>query len=365
MVRVSRYWAHVLCTLCALLLLSSAGLSGGPRYRVEVLGSLGCDYSRANAINRAGQVVGYADTLPGPGTAVEHAFLWDGSVTMDLGTLGGARSRAYDVSNFGVAAGWASGSDGKMKPAYWDSSGVQELPTLGGPTGAAWAINDLGAVVGNAYTSPSVYHAALWGPDGVVDLGTLGGDYSIAYDINVSGQAVGGADDSLGRERAVRWTDDGSIETINGLPGGTWSTARGINDRGDIILWGDTTGSTGRAALWSGGQVLDLGTFGGTQSWAYGLNNAGFVVGWGELAAGNYHAFVFDGSELIDLGTVGGMFSSAYGINDFGTVVGSAQGSDGLWYAVQWVPVPEPATFLCVGAGVFALILRPLRRRKG
>ena len=86
-------------------------------------------------------------------------------------------------------------------------------------------------------------------------------------------------------------------------------------------------------------------------------------MGWTELAAGNYHAFVFDGSGLTDLGTLGGMFSSAYGINDYGVVVGAAQGSDGLWYAVQWVPVPEPSTFLCIGAFAFVLITRPLRRQ--
>ena len=110
--------------------------------------------------------------------------------------------------------------------------------------------------------------------------------------------------------------------------------------------------------------ITDLCTLGGDTSQAFGVNNKGHVVGLAKLDSQIYHAFFWDGKTMTDLGTLGGMFSSAYGINDSGVIVGSAQGADGLWYAVQWMPVPEPAGLLCVGPLAMVLIIR-MRRRRG
>lgn len=240
---------------------------------------------------------------------------------------------------------------------------MQELPTLGGASGSAWALNDAGVVVGNSYASASVYRATVWADGTANDLGTLGGQYSIAYDINSTGWIVGSAYDTTGRERATLWTAGNPVQNLGGLPGSTWSTARGVNDVGQVVLWTDTFGGVSRAALWHNQEVRDLGTLGGDDSWAYGLNNHGHVVGWAELQSGNYHAFVHDGDGMADLGTLGGMFSSAYGINDDGIIVGSAQNSLGQWEAVRWVPVPEPSALCSLALGVCGLAAAIRRRR--
>jgi len=257
---------------------------------------------------------------------VEHAFHHNGG-TRDLGTLGGARSRAFDVNR---AATPSAGPrrPGLLPPGLLDETGIHPLATPQGQSGTAWAINDSDLVVGHAYISASVYHATLWRDGLAHDLGTFGGQYSTAYDINAAGDIVGSADDLNLNERAALWTAQG-ISELGLLPGGTWSAGRAINNAGQVALWGDVAGGANHAALWDAGSVTDLGTLGGEDSWAYDLNDAGIVVGWAELYAGYYHAFAYEDGSMTDLGTLGGYFSSAYGINDRGVIVGSAQDASG------------------------------------
>jgi len=68
--------------------------------------------SAARAINNLGQVVGYA-TSEDEGN-VNHAFLWDPltpDTSIDLGTLGGPSSGAYDVNDLGIIVGVTETSD--------------------------------------------------------------------------------------------------------------------------------------------------------------------------------------------------------------------------------------------------------------
>jgi len=126
------------------------------------LGTLGGNYTVANALNTAVQVVGFSRTgkCAGRSCAPLHAFLWENGTMRDLGTL----------------------------PGSTESS--------------AWGINDLGAVVGY-----SGNRAWFWTPVcGMVALPTPpGATYTTAYSVTNAGFVAGGATDAVGSMLVV-WT---------------------------------------------------------------------------------------------------------------------------------------------------------------
>jgi probable HAF family extracellular repeat protein len=217
----------------------------------------GGDFSSANAINPAGQIVGSSDTsqAPGGGDWTSHAVLWRGGVMTDLGTLGGSGS-------------------------------------------GAWAINAAGVVVGVSYMPNNLdQHAFLWRHGTMTDLGTLpGGWVSQAYGINARGQAVGySTGDAALHGHAVLW-DGGAVIDLGTLPNAESSAATAIGASGDIVGWsgeGSTTPGT-HAFLWRRGVMTDLGTLpGGDVSNATGINAAGEIVGFSTAADSGPLGLVF------------------------------------------------------------------------
>ncbi|MGH6645430.1 PEP-CTERM sorting domain-containing protein [Aquabacterium sp.] len=95
-----------------------------------------------------------------------------------------------------------------------------------------------------------------------------------------------------------------------------------INDARDIAGILFTTDAQGNlfnhAALYSAGQLKDLGTLGGGNSTPTGLNNLGQVVGSAENPS-SYRPFVNKGGTTQDLG---GNYAYARGINQSGQIVG-------------------------------------------
>ncbi len=233
----------------------------------------------------------------------------------DLGSLGGD-SLAYRVNNSGQAAGWSRTAEGSYHAALWSGGQMFDLGV-----GRAYGINDHGRVAGTAYATGSP-QAALW--NGPATVATASGE---ALDINDSGQVVGGNGHAfLASGRAVR--------DLGTLPGGSWSSAYGVNNHGVAAGYGDTPEGAFHAFLWSPGSgMIDLGTLGGANSYAMDINDNVQVAGTAMTVGGWFRAFFYSDGVMRDLGTLGGFSSFAYGINSRGDVVG-----------FSWVAGSEEAT---------------------
>ena len=204
------------------------------------------DYVSANAINSAGQVVGWAG---GMGVA-PHAVLWQDGSMIDLGASGENASAAEDINTSGQVAGWImvriSTHDLADHACYWAGTQMCDLGTLGGKNSRARAVNDVGQIVGWAETPAGNQHAFIWdSTGGIRELSELGDvDTSRAFGINKAGQVVGEWYPG-GKNRAFFW-ENGQMTDLNDLiPEGTgWvlEVAEDINDSGQIVGYGHIEG---------------------------------------------------------------------------------------------------------------------------
>jgi probable HAF family extracellular repeat protein len=169
----------------------------------------------------------------------------------------------------------------------------------------------------------------------LVDLGTLpGGSYSGANSINNRGEVVGWSNSGAGttgmlHTQAVLWRK-GSIRALT-IPDGTFlSCATRINDRGQVLIVPEAHAAVNSAIdvimpsyvlLWQEGKTVPVDI-----SSANGLDNRGRVAGQGR----GTRAAVWSGGRQE---AVGGLpdnrVSIAYDVNDAGDIVGSAPTEDG------------------------------------
>jgi probable HAF family extracellular repeat protein len=201
----------------------------------------------------------------------------------------------------------------------------------------------------------------------LIDLGTFGGPNSgvntepFQNVINSKGTVVGGADTSIPTpepgcynpignadcfiSHAFVWGDNG-LKDLGTLPGGNFSFATAINQRGQISGVSENdqidpfSGNPEfHAVLWDNDQIMDLGTLGGVSSFAETLNNRGEVTGvalndvpdpYSILGLGSgttltqTRGFLWQHGQMRDLGTMGGPDTWAVFVNDRSQVAGTS-----------------------------------------
>lgn len=179
-----------------------------------------------------------------------------------------------------------------------------------------------------------------------------GGTGTTAFGVNNAGWVVGQADD-FGALVAFVYRD-GVTTALPSLQGGWDAKAVSVNSSGVIV--GECRDQTGvfRAVMWTVDEqdvwtITDLGTFApGDVGFgiATRINDAGQIVGYCTAESGfAYHGFLWDNGQKTDIGTLhysgNNAYSQALGVSPNGDVVGFAYGV---------LQGPEHGLFLAVGA---------------
>jgi len=301
------------------------------------------NYSYAYGLNVRGQVVGNFLNTQGE----QHAYLFDGWIMHDLGTLGGHFSIAYDINTPGQVVG--DSLTGETDEIGWVHQAFRSdgfsMQGMGSKWCSANAVNNAGQAVGERLIASGAHHATLYKNLIITDLGTLDGLSSFALGINNHGQVVGKAD-SFVIETGQHAThaffySDGQMHDLGSLGyacmvdnNGTTdcyerSVANDINNRGQIAGHSTTLNGPQHAFLVTKGTMVDLGTLGGWQSWAIAINGSGQVVGTSMNQNDTaYHAFLYDQGTMYDLNQLiiepadHPIMWGAQDINNFGQIVG-------------------------------------------
>jgi probable HAF family extracellular repeat protein len=343
------------------ILVAAGRLSAGP-FTITDLGTLGGTNSSASAINSSGQITGVSLLA---GNSTSNGFLYQLGSMASIGALTngpGGGSDGVDINSAGEIAGFSVSPGGGNHAILYNGTLMVDLGTLGGSFSLGKGINDSGDVVGYGLLADGTIRGFVYNGTSMTQLGTLGGTFSEAYGINDAGEIVGEASETGNSVTHAVVFSGGSVIDLGALPGGANSYAYAVNASGKVTGVADTF-SGEDAFLYNGTHMIDLGNLGGL-SQGLGINDSGEVVGMSVLGA-----FLYDGVSMINLnadlpaGSDFTFLSSANGINDAGQIVGVGTTATGqhaflLTPTSESIATPEPATLVLFALGLGAWVGR-------
>ncbi|HNP65202.1 MAG TPA: PEP-CTERM sorting domain-containing protein [Woeseiaceae bacterium] len=300
-------------------------LSGVDRY--------GRSFSRANAINDVGQIVG-SSTQCGENASYcgSTAVLWQNDTILDIGPFPSSRVQATDINNLGQVVGqWGDGNIFEM--FYWrPDTGIVD------PGDVPWPPKDI----------------------------SFGLDGERARGINDHGQVVGVLQGEYPDKKGFVWDQNSGFTPIGyDLGPGRRIEARDINNLGQIVGF-NSDGYSGQGFIMIDGLMVEIGELSGgwSGSGPSSINDAGQVVGGSFLW--DQYLGLLDLNDLISpLDPLYGSTTilNAFDINNYGQIVGVADfGGVRRGFLATPVPVPEPGTLALFGIGLLGMGLS--RRRK-
>jgi probable HAF family extracellular repeat protein len=110
-----------------------------------------------------------------------------------------------------------------------------------------------------------------------------------------------------------------TFKTIS-VSGALYTTARGINNSGEIVGYYVDSGGVTHGFSLLGKTLTTIDDPNGTATFCEGVNSNGEIVGEYTQSDGNNHGFLYQNGTFTDIGI--GAISGAFGINDQGIIVG-------------------------------------------
>jgi probable HAF family extracellular repeat protein len=243
------------------------------------LGTLGGGLSRAHGISDADLVVGESYTSDSAGDL--HAFVWDGAVMHDLGRPG-RDSGADAINTAGQIVGYEDDVFGNIHAMLWERSEGHRVDRFDSGYSRATAINSAGQSVLTLYWSGAGGSAEsyLWDNGSLADLGSFE-----AIGLDAQGDVIGVPSTPVPNASGFVWRS-GTPQELGG--DGTVALPGAINDLGQVV--GSIRMATGaeHALLWDSGVMVDLNDAidrgsGWELSRATGINYAGQITGFGSF----------------------------------------------------------------------------------
>jgi probable HAF family extracellular repeat protein len=224
-------------------------VTGDPRFiyrngELEMLDVPGVTV-RGTGINDRDQIVGEAfEIFPGP----MRVFLWDAGSVRFIGTPDQTFLGMNPLNDRGEFVGsHAFDSSGFRAFVYRDGSLVN-LGTLGGANSRADAINNRGMIVGTSEVGPDIFdsHPFLYVRGEMIDLAEIiRGEFTWLVDINDAGDIAGSrvaTDPDGSRQRRPFILSRGHLVDVRLPPDQGLASPEAINNRREIVGWINSVG---------------------------------------------------------------------------------------------------------------------------
>jgi probable HAF family extracellular repeat protein len=280
----------------------------------------------AKGINAAGQVAG---TAPLPPSGISRAFFFDGTTTLDLGTLPGtSSSRGQALNASGQVTGW---SESPTKAFFWAGGAMTAIAPAERTISIGQALNDSGLVVGIDNLGAFAWNGSY---------ASYGTTFARFNAVNKSGTIAGALRDGTLQRPAIRLADGNPVLVWPGTESGD---ARLINDDGLVAGHVNVPFVGTRAFAWKDGVSYPVGNAlaasGYPTSTAVDLNQAGQLVGYATSDSAGTAGYVWtQPGGLTFLDNFPGAFPGTLprAINSNGVVVGAAGSSSVSQRAFIW-----------------------------